>query len=171
MPHEEDEPRRRKENDIWDYFKEIDEMFDRIFESLEKGEFEGPFFYGLSWSIDENGKPVIREFGNVSPSFKGVRRSEAIKPFYDVMVDPSTNRVTVIVELPGADKEKIDVEATENSVHVSAEGMNRKYQVDIPLEVEVNPDTAKATFVNGILQLTFEPKTPISEKGKKIRVE
>ncbi len=167
-----DEPDKRKvPKDIWDYFKEIDEMFDKLFESIEEGEFQGPFYYGISWTIGEDGRPIIREFGNIEPAAKGVKRSEVVKPFYDVIVDPNTNKVNVIVELPGAQKDKIDLEATERSLHIYAEGINKKYEADIPLDVEVNPDSAKASFVNGILQVSFEPKTPISQKGKKISIE
>jgi len=163
--------KRKREDDIWKYFKEIDEMFDRIFKSIEEEGEEGPFFYGFSWSLDEYGRPVIREFGNISPSPRGIKRSETIKPYYDVISDPKGNKITVIVELPGAEKDKINIEATENSVHVEAEGMNRKYEADIPLDVEVNPDSAKASFINGILQINFEPKSPISGKGKRIQIE
>jgi len=30
----------------------------------------GPFVYGYSFSMGPDGKPVIREFGNVKPSLK-----------------------------------------------------------------------------------------------------
>ncbi|MGC8558894.1 MAG: Hsp20 family protein [Nitrososphaeria archaeon] len=49
--------------------------------------------------------------------------------------------------------------------------MNRKYEVEIPLDVEINPDSAKASFVNGILQINFEPKSPLSGKGKRIQID
>jgi HSP20 family protein len=163
--------RRRREDDVWRYFKEIDEMFDRIFKSLEEEGGEPPFFYGFSWTTDEEGKPVVREFGNISPSPRGIKRSNVIKPYYDVINDPKGNKISIIVEVPGAEKDKINVEAGERNVHVEAEGMNRKYEVEIPLDVEINPDSAKASFVNGILQINFEPKSPLSGKGKRIQID
>ncbi|MEM3487103.1 MAG: archaeal heat shock protein Hsp20 [Conexivisphaerales archaeon] len=163
--------RRKKEDDVWKYFREIDEMFDKIFKSIEEEGEEGPFFYGFSWTTDEEGKPVVREFGNISPSVRGIKRSNTIKPYYDVISDPKGNKLSVIVEVPGAEKDKINVEVAEKSVHVEAQGMNRKYEAEIGLDVDVNPDSAKASFVNGILQINFEPKSPFSEKGKRIQIE
>jgi len=113
----------------------------------------------------------VREFGNISPSPRGIKRSNVIKPYYDVINDPKGNKISIIVEVPGAEKDKINVEAGERNVHVEAEGMNRKYEVEIPLDVEINPDSAKASFVNGILQINFEPKSPLSGKGKRIQID
>ena len=79
----------------------------------------GPFVYGYSMTIGPDGKPKVREFGNVksplSPTgrksiFTGSMISSEREPLADIT---STNtEIKVIVELPGVNKENIKVMCT-----------------------------------------------------------
>jgi HSP20 family protein len=165
--------KRRDEDDFWAYFQDIDKMFENIFKSLEQGDKEfvgGPIFYGFSWNVGPDGKPIVREFGNVRSGYKGVKRSDVRTPFYDIVMDEKNNELNVIVELPGVDKEKVSVNATPESVEVEAEGSGRRYAIDIPLDLQIDPETAKATFNNGILQVTFKLKRYRDKGGVRINI-
>jgi len=122
----------------------------------------GPFVYGYSVTIGPDGKPVVREFGNVKPSLapgsKFALKGER-EPLVDVM--SSGDEIKVIAELPGVNKEEIRVSATEDTVTIQAGTPERKYRKDIELPDEVDPTSAKSVFKNGILEITF------NRKGKK----
>ena len=155
-------------------FEEIDEMFERMMRSMERMEgkrVEGPYFYGFSLTIGPDGKPKIREFGNVRPSGVGVVKSEVREPFIDVVYDKQNDQVTVIAEMPGVSKENVKVEATEDSVHIYGEEGDRKYETTVNLEVPIDPDSAKATFNNGVLQVVFKTKRPMKPKGVRIKID
>ncbi|MEM4224903.1 MAG: Hsp20/alpha crystallin family protein, partial [Desulfurococcaceae archaeon] len=127
--------RRRRfwERDFEDIFDELDRIFEDIlrdmrhlmrrfyygFPSPEEFEKEmrelekrgiKPYVYGFSITIGPDGKPVIREFGNV----KRVRgRPEIIEerePLVDVF--EKDDEVIVVAEIPGVDKDKIDLKIT-----------------------------------------------------------
>ena len=83
----------------------------------------GPLVYGYSMTIGPDGKPVVREFGNVKPPHtpgagtvtKPIISGER-EPLVDVIT--SDNEVKVTVELPGVTKENIKISAYDNSVEV-----------------------------------------------------
>lgn len=166
--------RKRKDvDDFWAYFQDIDKMFENIFKSLEEGNKElgeGPIFYGFSWNTGPDGRPIVREFGNIRSGYRGVKRSDVLTPFYDVVTDEKNNELNVIVELPGVDKEKVSINATQDSVAVEAEGSGRRYAIDIPLDAQIEPEAAKATFNNGILQVTFKLKRYRGKGGVRINI-
>ncbi len=130
----------------------------------------GPFVYGYSLTIGPDGKPVIREFGNVRPSFTGGRIAlkEEREPLVDIM--SSDDELKVIVELPGINKEDIKVTATEKTVNIRADNPERKYSKSIELTEEVDPTTARSTYKNGILEITFKKKGS-KQEGFTIKVE
>ena len=69
----------------------------------------GPFVYGYSMTIGPNGKPVIREFGNVKPSRHGPMIKEEREPLIDVV--NTDGEINVVAELPGVDKKDIKLNA------------------------------------------------------------
>jgi len=139
----------------------------------------GPFVYGYSMTIGPDGKPKIREFGNVKPSLKpeafGLTKpsldvKEEREPLVDVM---STNgEIKVIAELPGVEKEDIKLHGTEGSLTISVDTPKRKYFKEIPLPARTNPKGAKTSYKNGVLEVTV-PKTEKREKpkGEPIKIE
>jgi HSP20 family molecular chaperone IbpA len=86
-------------------------------------------------------------------------------PFADVMTTP--DEVRVVVELPGAEKEKIRVWATEGRLTVEAEGPDRRYYKELWLPCEVDPKGARSTYRNGVLEV----RLPRKSKGEPIRVD
>ncbi len=151
-------------------FEDLERMMDEFFSTAKgEGEIRGPYVYGFSITIGPDGKPVIRRFGNVKPPV--IEEAGYREPFVDVVVDNKANEVKVIAEIPGVDKEKIEVEATEKLVRIKAENGDRKYRTQVDLPVEVDPKSARAKYNNGILEITLKPKSPIREEGTKIKVE
>ncbi|RLE51625.1 MAG: Hsp20/alpha crystallin family protein, partial [Candidatus Methanomethylicota archaeon] len=56
-------------------------------------------------------------------------------------------------------KEDIKIKATDKKLIVEAHVQDRKYYKKIILPSKVKPETAKATFRNGVLEVCFEKKT------------
>lgn len=164
-----------------DFFSEIDEFmreFEREFEELmtratmvpEKP--SQPIVYGFRITIGPDGKPVIEEFGNVRRMRGRPIISEEREPPVDVFEE--NNQVVVIAEIPGVDKEKIDVRATEDKLVIKASNERRKYYKEVELPVKVKPETAKASYRNGILEVRIEKKEvkrEEKEEGIKVKVE
>ncbi|MEM0286817.1 MAG: archaeal heat shock protein Hsp20 [Nitrososphaerota archaeon] len=131
----------------------------------------GPFIYGYSMTLGPDGKPVIREFGNIRPGLPGPTPFEfkgAREPFFDVLDEAET--VKVVVELPGVEKQDINLEATDKSLTVSVDTERKKYHKEIELPAEVDPSSAKSSFKNGVLEVTLRKLSP-RKKAHRIKVE
>jgi len=179
--------------DIEDMMKEMEEMMEREFSQfktripedfkrerkLPNGSEWGPFVYGYSMTIGPDGKPKIREFGNVKHSSE----SEACglnQPCLDVkderapLVDiVNTNgEIKVIIELPGVAKEDIKLSGTEDKLTISVEAPERKYFKEIEVPAKIDPKKAKTSYKNGVLEVTL-PKIEEKQKpsGEHIKIE
>ncbi len=161
---------RRFLEDMEKDFEDLERMVDE-FSSTAKGEGEtkGPYVYGFGITIGPDGKPIIRRFGNVKPPV--IEEAGYREPFVDVVVDNKANEVKVIAEIPGVDKDKIEVETMKKLIRIKAENGDRKYRTQVDLPVEVDPKSAHAKYNNGILEISLKPKSPIKEGGMKIKVE
>jgi len=158
--------------DRWfrDVFREIEyelrrmkRLLDKHFEELTS---EGPYVYGFSVAIGPEGRPVVRTFGS-RPGRRGERGYRT--PFIDVIKDEKEGEVRVIAEMPGVEKDDIEVRADVRSVSIKAERNGRRYRANIDLPVDVDPSSARAKYKNGILEVTL--KTSEKPKGRKIPVE
>jgi HSP20 family protein len=175
-------PFDRKEKPGEDWFKEpFDEMIRRFEESLPP-EFKdfvkeestpsgvarryGPFVYGFSYTAETGKEPIFREFGNIRPSHRGIEPSTGREPLVDVMDEQDKYRV--FIELPGVDKENVKLDVAEDSVEISTND-ERKFYKMIHLESVVDPDSAKASYKNGVL--TLELKKMEQRKGKEVKID
>jgi HSP20 family protein len=91
------------------------------------------------------------------------------KPLIDVMKDDDA--VTVIVEMSGVEKEDIDIKASETHVEINAEGEDRKYSEKVDLGCKIIPDSHKARYNNGVLEIVFKRNEDEEEEMKKVNVE
>jgi len=147
----------------------------------------GPIVYGYSMTIGPDGKPHIQEFGNVKPfgSSSSSSKSGGLtstsrfgtrpeitaerEPLADVNV--TDNEVKVVLEMPGVKKEEIKVNAFDGSIEVLSNDPHRKYHKTIELPQEIDIESAKSTYNNGILEVTFNRKKETKPKGKEIKIE
>jgi HSP20 family protein len=177
-----DEMRRQMEREFQDMFKNIETKAPkdliREYETSEGGKVReyGPFVYGYSMTIGPDGKPKVREFGNIKSPLSGGGFS-ADKPLVsserEPLADVTTNdkEVKVVVEMPGVSKENIRISAYDNSVEVTTTGTDRKYHEVIDLPEETDIETARSTYKNGILEITFDKKQKAKPEGKQINIE
>jgi len=125
----------------------------------------GPFVYGYSVKISPDGRPVIREFGNIKPGLGEGRiplnLQDQREPLVDVIQDEGT--VKVVAELPGVEKKDIRLFATERTLTISVETPERKYHKELELPVEVDETSARSTYRNGILETVLKKRKPKGE--------
>jgi len=138
----------------------------------------GPFVYGYSMKIGPDGKPLIKEFGNIKPGLKPSgfsfepRKSLDVKderePLIDVMSDD--NEVKVIAELPGVEKEDIKLDTTSNSLTIDVDAEAQKYYKELELPDEIDPASVRSSYKNGVLEVTFK-RAKKRPEGYSIEVE
>jgi len=123
----------------------------------------GPFVYGYSMKIGPDGKPEIREFGNVKSSRSGPQVKEEREPLVDVI--ETNGEVHIVVELPGVEKRDIKLHGTEEALTISVDTPQRKYYKEIKLPAKIRVKEAKTEYKNGVLEITL-PKTKEEKKPK-----
>ena len=103
---------------------------------------------------------VVRGRKRVSNYNRKVIMSER-EPLADIYV--YDKEVKVVVEMPGFSKEHIKIQAYNNSVEVSTDYPQSKYQViDLPTDADI--ETVKSTYKNGILEIVFKKKRKLKLK-------
>jgi len=180
---------QREMQRMYDHFAEIQsnapKELIREYETKEGNKVReiGPIVYGYSMTIGPDGKPHVQEFGNVKSSTSsssggfssagGLRSRPEItaerEPLADVNV--TDNEVKVVLEMPGVKKENIKVNAYDGAIEVSSNDPQRKYHKTIGIPQEVDIETAKSSYNNGILEVTFNKKKEIKPKGKEVKIE
>lgn len=173
--------------DIDEMMREMERAFSEQFKDLEKElpkslvresktpdggvkkEF-GPIVYGYSVTIGPDGKPVVREFGNVrsreGKSWKAIQGKR--EPLVDVV--SSGKEVRVIAEMPGVRKEDISVTVDEKSMVISVDSEDRGYYKELDLPGTVDPKGARSAYNNGVLEVTIPLKSS-GQGGVKLRVD
>ena len=175
-------PFERKERFEDDWFKEPFESKIQRFEESMPSEFNelvreektpsgvsrryGPFVYGFSYTAEPGKEPIFQEFGNIKPSHRGIEPSEGREPLVDVMSEK--DKFKVFVELPGVEKEKVKLDVADDSVEIKTDDEKKFYKM-IYLDSTIDPDSAKASYKNGILTLELDKKE--KRKGKEVKID
>jgi len=123
----------------------------------------GPFVYGYSMKVGPDGKPEIREFGNIKKSLRGPQVKEEREPLVDIVETDS--EIHVVVELPGVEKTDIKLHGTEDNLTISVDTPQYKYYKEVQLPAKVKVKEATSAYKNGVLEVTL-PKVE-AEKGPK----
>ncbi|HYF99824.1 MAG TPA: archaeal heat shock protein Hsp20 [Candidatus Saccharimonadales bacterium] len=144
----------------------------------------GPIVYGYSMTIGPDGKPQVREFGNLkslgNSNIKNIGRqvdqssSSQVSLEREPLVDVNTTdkEVKVVVEMPGIKKTDIQIKAYDSQVEViTAKDAQRKYHKNIDLPELADIETARSVYNNGILEITFDKKKVNKPTGKEIKID
>jgi HSP20 family protein len=174
--------------------KEMEKMFEEQFKDIQTKapkdlirEYEtpgggkvremGPFVYGYSMTIGPDGKPRVREFGNVRSPLAGFGLGATTRPLISSEREPladitaTDKEIKVILEMPGVNKENIKINAYDTTLEVRSDDPQRKYHEVIDLPPEADVETARSTYKNGILEIVFDKRKESKPKGKDIKIE
>jgi len=171
-------------------FKEIEEMITKEFEELSKIASEnpvreetlpngtkikswGPYVYGYSMTIGPDGKPKISKFGNLQgENLLEKPKSETKKerePLTDII--ETDEKIRVIVELPGVEKEQIKLSGTEDKLTISVNVPDRNYFKEVELPAKVDTEKATSEYKNGVLDVTVPKIKEKKTKSKELKIE
>jgi HSP20 family protein len=181
MFREFDEMRKEAEREFSEQFKNIENKVPKDlikeYETPEGGKVRqvGPIVYGYSMTIGPDGKPKIRQFGNVKSPIGGMGSFEqpSISAEREPLIDISStdNEVKIVAEMPGISKDKINVNVYDKYVEIKSEDPKRKYhkKIEVPEDIDIN--SAKSNYNNGVLEINFKKKEQQKPQGRQINVE
>lgn len=149
-------------------FMNMDDIFEE-FKDSDNLQTYGPYYYGYTMTIGPDGKPVIKEYGNVKPTL--LPTSDVREPFVDVLVDDKEKVLKLIAEMPGVEKKDIKIVVEGRTVNLDAEHGEKKYSAKVPIKQKVDENSVKATYANGILEVRFKLKEDEKPKGRTVEVE
>ena len=79
--------------------------------------------------------------------------------------------IVFTIDMPGVQKKDIEISVEPNSISVKAEnGGSRKYNYSRKFRPTVDVDSAKATFTNGVLDITLN-KVEAKPRGKIVKIK
>ncbi|MCL1810810.1 MAG: Hsp20/alpha crystallin family protein [Methanomassiliicoccaceae archaeon] len=141
--------------DLESLAKRLEKMFSDM-ESLRGTDIKA---YGYVMYRDSAGNRYVKEYGNLLDRPEDV----AEEPLIDVSLEHGAVRVTV--EIPGVSMEDIEIGGTKSTLSISTDSGSRKFSRVLALPCDVDPDSAKAEYNNGILEVLLTPAdTPLSKK-------
>lgn len=144
-----------------DFEKEIEEAVRNSIDSVRAK----PFMAGFSFQVGPEGKPVVQLFGD-NPLRNGGYRS----PLVEQMVDDKAGLLRIVLDMPGVEKSDIKVDAKEETAVVTAEAGGRKYRADVSLKQPVQPDSGKAEYRNGVLEISFSIRDNSNKGFKRVNI-
>jgi HSP20 family protein len=155
------------EKELEDAFIDIKELM-RDYEIPEEGVREFSSFVSVySMTIELDDKPRVKKIRNIRNDDVGsTRKRKGVSRYRPQIttgreslaeVNVYDKEVKVVLEMPGFSKERIKIQAYDNSVEVSSDHPQRKYQViEIPHVADIK--TIRSTYKNGILEIVFKKK-------------
>lgn len=141
----------------------------------------GPYYYGYTMTVGPDGKPIVREYGNVRPGLAGGADAggadaggmPALRDGLqaETIVDDKERVLKLVAEMPGVEKEDVKIVVDGDAVSIDADRGKKSYHAKVPLDQKVDRGTAKATYRNGILELAFRLADPAPPKGTTVEVQ
>ena len=127
-------------------------------------------------TIGRDGKPRVKEFGNVKSPLggsrgfmKSPRLSSEREPLSDVSI--TDKEVKVVIEMPGVPKDKIKLSAYQDKLEIISQDPERKYHQIVEILPQADIETIRSSYNNGILEIIFRKKDDKGSKGKEIKIE
>jgi len=115
------------------------------------------------------------------------RRDEALVGTPTVDIVDKKDKLVLRSEMPGAKKDNIKISIEEDRIHLSGKIEREKeekkedyyyseraysaWERTIPLPVKIKPDDVKATYKNGVLEVTLPKAEEAKAKVKDIKIE
>jgi HSP20 family protein len=163
------EDNRKNLKDMLDELDRYFEQFEREIQDAVRNNISipklHPFVAGFSFKVGPEGKPSIQVFGDRPLHNDGYR-----SPMNEQILDEKNKKLRIVLDMPGVDKDVIKVDTTEDTAVIIAEKGNRKYRADIDLKAEVRPETSKAEYKNGVLEISFTLKDKANKGYRRVDV-
>jgi HSP20 family protein len=165
-----DDPRK----DLRDTLDELDRYFEELEKDIQEAVRKGitgtrssfsPFMAGFSFKLGPEGKPAIQFFGN-NPAQTGGYTS----PLSEQVLDEKNGKLRLILDMPGVEKGDIDLSVAEDNAVVKAERGERRYRAELKLKAEVEPESGKAEYKNGVLEISFSLRDKTNKGYRRVDI-
>ena len=141
-----------------DIFEQLNELMKRLMEQglKEQGDQNKPFAYGFKIVLHEAGKPE-------TPAEEAALAAEPVESPSEGTIEPiaemytTDDDVTVAIDLPGAEKESIQLSLINGTLTIIA-GASQLTSVEIPT---VDADSMQSNYKHGVLEVKFSRGKPI----------
>jgi HSP20 family protein len=167
---------RKRNDDLNDFFSTFDEEFEemrvRMDMMMQNMLTERPVLgiepsvYGVSMRVGMDGIPHMHEFGNMPRPAAEEEGAALREPLTDVIEEK--DKVRVIMELPGVERDEIVVNAEDKELFISVDTESRKFSKNIDLPCRVRSESAIASYKNGVLSITMDREPPKRRKKRTI---
>ena len=165
------EDRRKNLRDMLDELDKYFEEFEKDVQDVVKDSISTvrsqtePYVAGFSFRLGPEGRPSVQFFGDSPLHHDGFR-----SPMSEQILDEKKGLLRLVLDMPGVEKSDIKVEATENNAVVTAERDSRKYRGDIGLEAQVQPESGKAEYKNGLLEISFSLRDKTNKGYRRVNI-
>lgn len=132
----------------------FEEMIEEVFGD-KKGK-NNRIVHGFCIEIRPDGKTRVHEFGKRPSSRREPLITKEHKPTSDIV--KGKDEVAVTVDIPGVEREDIDLNITEDALEITVNNPKRKYHKLFDLPCSVKPKTMKSTYKNGVLDIVVKKK-------------
>jgi HSP20 family protein len=112
-----------------------------------------PFVAGFSLKMSPEGRPSMQIFGDSPARSDGYR-----SPLTEQMVDEKSGHLRLVIDMPGVERGDIKVDAADDRAVITAERGQRKYRAEVELKERISPDSGRAEYKNGVLEISFSLK-------------
>ena len=139
--------------------------------------------------FDDIGSEINRVFGGlfvpnrwITDKYSGQKLQKTREPIVDITEDDEN--IKIVAELPGLNKDDVNLKVTENSIEITAENQNEeeikeenwirkersytKYYRKLKLPNKVIAEKASAKYKNGVLELTIPKAEDCTQHEVKI---
>ena len=161
----------RNNNDALDVWSDFDRFFaDNFAQMNHRLEVVGEEAVKIA-PDGPDGIPHVQEFGNSAGDqglLAGSPAERIREPLTDVTQDG--NQVRATAEIPGVNKSDIELDSSPTSLTITVDTPRHKFCKTLALPCDVDPDSAKAEYNNGILEVTMTALKP-AEVKKRIKVQ
>ena len=164
------EDRRRDLRDMLDALDKYIEEFEKDVQNFARNSISAthlntePYVAGFSFRLGPKGRPDVQFFGD-SPLNDGFR-----SPMSEQILDEKNGVLKLVLDMPGVERDDINVKATYDVAVVSAERESRKYKTEIHLRSQVEPDSGKAEYKNGVLEILFSLRDKTNKGFRRVNI-
>ena len=160
-------------NEFMNMRREMEEIFRSAMKSSFGGEkYRKPFVYGFSVRVGPDGIPHVQQFGDTrfrkGPKYSDEQGGER-EPLTDII--EAEDHVAITLELPGVEKEDINMEIEEETLIIDVDTESRKYHKELKLPENLDSESIEATYKNGVLDIVIKRKKEKPKKGKRINIK
>lgn len=146
-------------NNLLDFAQDVAKHIEKIEEGGGTKTHTGTFktksgmsgVYGFNVKMGIGGEPIVSRFGNITHTDGGPVVEEVREPLVDTFDEKG--EILLVVEIPGADEDKIKIEIEGDILNLTAEGRDRKYAKEVLLKSAFKKEGMKHTFKNGVLEI------------------